>query len=161
MKKMMCILAALAVILISCGSTPGGNEGGSGGDTGNFGSQREIDEAFETVYNRYKGALIMDGAVNYNVKRGDTLTKITGANYGNSNIFYFPIIMLASDEVTISDPDLILPNMKLKIPSLQRNLDNPGARESIKSFLGDIAVIYDRKGAADTAGKLRDLAAGL
>jgi hypothetical protein len=157
MKKMMCILAALAIVLVSCGTVPGSGSG----NLGNFGSQEEIDAAFETVYNRYRDALIMDGAENYTVKKGDTLTKITGAKYGNDNIFYFPVIMLASDEVEISDPDMIMPGMKLKIPDLQRNLNNPLSRGRIKAYLDDIAGIYNRKGAADTAQKLRDLAAKL
>ncbi|GHU12322.1 hypothetical protein FACS1894161_0290 [Spirochaetia bacterium] len=157
MKRLLCVLTVFAVIFGSCATQPGGDTG----DTGNFGSQEEIDAAFENIYKNYRNALIMDGAENYTVARGDTLTKITGAKYGNGNIYYFPIIMLASDEVNISDPDLILPNMKLKIPVLQKNLDNPISRLQIKAYLGDIAGVYDKKGSQDTAGKLRDLAATL
>jgi hypothetical protein len=118
-------------------------------------------ETFEQVYEAYSDALILDGAVDYTVVRGDTLSGITEARYGKDNLYYFPLIMLASQAAGVSDPDLILPDMNLTVPDLQVNLSNPGSRNKIKSFLDEIAGVYDRKNQAVSAQKLRDLAAAL
>ncbi|MDR1900153.1 MAG: hypothetical protein LBQ55_09105 [Treponema sp.] len=114
----------------------------------------------EQVYETYSGDLILEGAKPYTVGRADTLSKITRANYGGKNGYFFPIIMLASRE-TVTDPDLIEPGMVLTVPDLQKNLDDPGARAKLKEFLNEIAGVYDRKGQADTRDQLRALAASL
>jgi LysM repeat protein len=114
----------------------------------------------EQVYEQHSGDLILDGAKSYTVVRTDTLSKITRSNYGGQNGYYFPLIMLASQEV-VKDPDLIEPGMKLTIPDLRKNLDDPGARQKIKEFLNEIANVYNTKGKAVTRDRLRALAASL
>jgi LysM repeat protein len=156
MKKILYVAAVLlaALVVVSCATTAGGKP------DDDF-SQQEVDAAFDKVYETYADALIMEGAVDYTVVKGDTLTKIAGNKYQESNMFYFPLIMLASKDIAISDPDLIEPGMQLKIPDLQRNLSNSGSKEKIKAYLGDVAFIYEKKGtkkAALTAEKLRALA---
>jgi hypothetical protein len=118
-------------------------------------------ETFEQVYETYTEALILDGAADYTVVSGDTLSRITGTRYGENNLYYFPLVMLASQTAGVSDPDLILPGMNLTIPDLQRNLSDPGSRNKIKSFLNEIAGVYDRKNKAVPAQKLRGLSAAL
>jgi hypothetical protein len=96
------------------------------------------------VYDEYQGDLILDGATNYVVKLDDTLSEISSNLYGYGRGIYFPIIMLASRTI-VQDPDLIEPGMNLTVPDLQRNLDNPDTRARIKSFLLEIATVYDRR----------------
>ncbi|MDR1420576.1 MAG: hypothetical protein LBI86_09400 [Treponema sp.] len=120
----------------------------------------EPEPTLETVYEQHATDLILEGAKPYAVVRTDTLSRITRANYGASNGYFFPIIMLASRE-TVTDPDLIKPGMDLTIPDLQRNLDDPGARQRIKEFLNEIADVYNRKGRAETRDRLRALASSL
>jgi nucleoid-associated protein YgaU len=114
----------------------------------------------EQVYEQHSGDLILEGAKSYTVKRADTLSKITRNNYGGKNGYYFPLIMLASQNV-VKDPDLIIPGMKLTIPDLQKNLDDPGARQKIREVLNDIAGVYNTKGHIVTRDRLRTLAASL
>jgi LysM repeat protein len=114
----------------------------------------------EQVYEEHSGDLILEGAKSYTVVRTDTLSKITRSNYGGRNGYYFPLIMLASQDV-VKDPDLIEPGIKLTIPDLQKNLNDPGARQKIKEFLNDIANVYNTKGKAVTRDQLRELAASL
>jgi hypothetical protein len=97
------------------------------------------------VYEAHQDDLILDGATSYIVKQDDTLSAISSKAYGFGKGILFPIIMLASREV-VQDPDLIEPEMKLTIPDLQRNLADPTAREKIKSYLLEIAAVYDRRG---------------
>jgi Tfp pilus assembly protein FimV len=101
--------------------------------------------------------LILDGAEIYTVVRGDTLSKIASRKYQNG--FYYPLIMMASNNV-VTDQDLIEPGMVLTIPRLQANLNDTMAKESMKKFFMEIAVITDRKRPADAAG-LRKLAGSL
>jgi len=98
--------------------------------------------------------LILTGAETYTVVRGDTLSKISQSKYRNG--FYYPLIMMASNNV-IRDQDLIIPGMSLTIPRLQANLDDPKARESMRRFFLEIANITERKRPRDAAG-LRRLA---
>jgi hypothetical protein len=116
--------------------------------------------AFETVYEQHTDDLILEGAKSYSVVNTDTLSKITRANYGSDNGYFFPIIMLAS-RGTVTDPDLIEPGMSLTVPDLQRNLNDPGARRKIKEFLNEIADVYNRKGKAETRDRLRALSSSL
>jgi hypothetical protein len=119
-------------------------------------SEQTTDDAFKNVYDRYRGDLILDGAGTYTVVRGDTLSKISRAQYNNG--FYFPIIMLASSDIVL-DPDKIEPGMELTIPDLQRNLNDAKAKVAIKKFLAEVAVIEDlRERPADAEGlrKLSD-----
>jgi hypothetical protein len=114
----------------------------------------------EEVYEQHSGSLILDGAKTYTVIRTDTLSKITKKNYGSENGYYFPLIMLASQDV-VKNPDFLLPGMKLTIPNLQKNLNDPGARQKIKEFLNEIAGVYDTKGQTLMRNRLRTLAASL
>ncbi|GHV83327.1 hypothetical protein AGMMS50212_06670 [Spirochaetia bacterium] len=149
MKKTCIILAVLltASFAISCKTIGGGASG-------------DYDRAFNQVYGRYKTGLNLDGAKTYTVVSGDTLVKITRSQYGADNGFYFPVIMLASSE-TVADPDKIAPGMKLTVPSLDKNLNDPLARLNIKTFLKDVANVYKDKGDSKTEQGLKDLSASL
>ena len=114
--------------------------------------------------------LDMTGAQRYVVLDGDTLNDITRRFYGQltgvgvagtNNGFYYPILMMASPEANIADPDLIFPNMSLNIPDLRRNLANPASREAIRNFLRQVADIYDRKDIPVESEGLRRLANSL
>ena len=113
--------------------------------------------------------LDMSGSADYTVIPGDFLSEITRTFYGNltdvgpagkRNGFYFPVLMLASDGL-INDPDLIFPDMKLKIPDLVKNLDNPDSRRTIKTLLAQAAVLYRSKALPDEAEVLERLADSL
>ena len=116
------------------------------------------EEALKSLYERFYGDLILDGAGTYTVKSGDTLSQIGRSEYQNG--FYYPIILLASKD-TVVDEDRIRPGMELIIPDLQKNLDNVRSRASIKNFLGEVAKIEDDRQRGSTAQGLRDLAASL
>jgi len=144
MKKFafFAVLVISVMLVVSCKST------GSG-----IGQGPVTDETFNRIYNRYITGLILDGAQKYTVKRGDTLAHIASSFYSDG--FYYPIIMLASKDVVL-DPDKIQPGMELTIPDLQRNLNDLGARASIKGVIRDCADIEESRGRADTAQGLRN-----
>jgi hypothetical protein len=147
MKRIFAVLTGATCMLavFSCAST------------GEF-TQAEANAAFETIYNTFRADLILEGAKKHTVARGDTLSAITRNNYGSSNGYYFPLIMLASSEVVL-DPDLIEPGMQLTIPDLQKNLNNAKARSRLKKFLIQISGVYAKKGDEKTRSRLKDLAA--
>ena len=150
MKKALFALTLILsmVVIFACASKP-------------ITTREEIDDAFKKVYQQFRNDIILEGAGTYTVVSGDTLSKIARAQYGSSNGLYFPLIMLASSDVVL-DPDEIKPDMKLTIPDLQKNLDDAKAKGKIKSFLVEIAKVYDRRGKfASTADGLRELAASL
>lgn len=130
MKKIasLVLAAALAFVMFSCAS-----------------SQQAVDNAFSTVYNAYTDALITDGASNYIVKEGDTLSDIARNFYGADKPYYFPLIMLASKDVVL-DPDLIEPGMQLVIPDFEANTTKESTKPRIKSYFKDIADVYRKKG---------------
>ncbi|GHV75225.1 hypothetical protein AGMMS49942_00460 [Spirochaetia bacterium] len=169
MRTKHVLLTALiaAVLLGACKSAPAPVED----------HQEEMNLSFDNVYNKYEDRLILEGAADYVVKADDWLTKIARRFYGNGKPFgvpdayFFPLIMLASNDV-VKDPDLIEVGMKLTIPDLPRNLDNPDARQMMREFFTDIAGIYEEKArdarrpigkqqADDTRQSLLDLAQGL
>jgi hypothetical protein len=117
----------------------------------------DINATFKQIYDKYHANLILDGAQAYRVVKGDTLSMIAKKQYGAGNGYFFPVIMLASNNVVL-DPDFIEPGMALTIPSLQKNLDDPNARKKIKSFLADISGVYDKKGDVSTKNHLVQLA---
>jgi LysM repeat protein len=121
-------------------------------------AQKEVEEEFKTVYDEYRGDLILDGAKNHTVVKGDMLSAISRKYYNNG--FYFPLIMLASSAIVL-DPDKIEPDMKLIIPDLQKNLDDARAKGKLKDFLKEIAVIYDNRNRPADAAGLRKLADSL
>jgi hypothetical protein len=165
MKKVLVFLfVAMALIGLSCKSTESGVK--IDGEV----TQEKVDKAMEDIYDYFFANLNLSGAQSYTVVSGDMLSQITRRFYGDltgvgtagsRNGFYFPIIMLASKNAGITDPDRIDPGMKLTIPDLQKNLADPGARKAIKSYLKDIAYVYNKKGDSVTEKGLVDLANSL
>jgi len=102
-------------------------------------------------YKRNSSGIILDGAVSYTVKRGDTLNRIARQYYKDGSLY--PLIMMASGNV--SDPDKILPRMRLTIPALRVNMDDPTARQSINRYFLQIANIEQRRGRTRTAALIR------
>ena len=162
MKKILLIAAlTTSVLFLGCKTLGGGggDSSDSGSDNSPITTQDQADSAFREVYDEYKGDIILDGATSYTVKSGDTLSAISRREY-SSNGFYFPLIMLASNEVVL-DPDKIEPGMKLTVPDLQRNLNDARAKRSLKEFLVEIAGVYDRRNRPQDADGLRKLAGTL
>ena len=167
MKKILFYLLIAAVLAgVSCTSAPQTSGVVIEGEV----TQQKVDDAYEHIYDTYRGRLDMTCAQDYVVVRGDSLSQITRRFYGNltdvgeaggSNGFYFPVLMLASEDSHIVDPDLIEPGLALKIPDLPRNLANAGARRAIKDFLNDVAYIYNRKNMPAEEAGLRRLADSL
>jgi len=87
--------------------------------------------------------LDLTGAVKYTVKWGDTLSKISRRVYKDG--FYYPVIMLASQDVVIKNPDKIWPGMVLTIPDLERNKANDNCKKAIKDCLNGLADIEKAK----------------
>jgi len=114
----------------------------NGDEAGTTGQSRQI-EAFEirlvSKAPVSTGDIILDGATNYTVVRGDSLSKIAAARYGN--MWYFPLIRLANASV-VTNPDLIEVGTTLVIPNLQRNLDNPGAKKALENETRAISDWY-------------------
>lgn len=148
MKRFLLPLVAISLLFVSCASTPTETA------EQNAEAQEKMDQAFEEVYNHFDQVLIMDGAKDYKVKSGDTLSSIAKDFYGKDNGYYFPIIMLASSQ-TILDPDMIEPGMVLTIPDLQKNLNDSSAHQNMKKFFQEIADVYKTKKTA-TAKKTRE-----
>jgi hypothetical protein len=119
---------------------------------------KSTESALKNAYDSHYNDLILDGAQSRTVVKGETLSEISRNVYNNG--FYFPLIMLASRDVVV-DPDKIEPGMKLTIPDLQKNLNDPKARASIKSFLLEIAVIEDKRKRPEDAKGLRQLSNSL
>jgi hypothetical protein len=158
--SLVCILALAA---LSCKSTA------SGVNIEGEVTQEKVDSALEQIYGTYKTQLILDGAQDYTVVDGDTLSAITRKYYGSltdvgdagpNNGFYFPVIMMAADS-DIVDPDKIEPGMKFKIVDLKKNLADPAARAAIRDCLNDVAYVYNKKDVALTEEGLRKLAGSL
>lgn len=148
MKRFLLPLVAISLLFVSCASTPTETA------EQNAEAQEKMDQAFEAVYNHFDQVLIMDGAKDYKVKSGDTLSSIAKDFYGKDNGYYFPMIMLASSQ-TILDPDMIEPGMVLTIPDLQKNLNDSSAHQNMKKFFQEIADVYKTKKTA-TAKKTRE-----
>jgi hypothetical protein len=169
MKKMrknfsmlsLCALSAvLAIFSFSCSSMGGAK---SGNEASLQPKSQEMTKALDQVYEQYNNVLDLTGAQKYTVKNGETLSIITAKFYGSSNAYFFPVIMLASQE-TVADPDLVVQGMELLIPDLELNLGKPDTKAKIKSFLLQIADVYQRSAAPwaeDTEKGLRDQAAKL
>jgi len=87
--------------------------------------------------------LDLTGAVKYRVKWGDTLVIISKRFYRDG--FYYPVIILASRDVVIKNPDKIWPGMVLTIPNLERNKANDNTRKAIKDCLNGFADIEKAK----------------
>ena len=118
----------------------------------------EQEKAFKAVADRYREGLILEGAENYTVVSGDTLSALSRSRYENG--LYYPVIMLASSDVVL-DPDKLETGMELKIPDLQKNLDDSKARANIKKFLGEVAELSENRNRPEDAEALRKLADSL
>jgi hypothetical protein len=56
----------------------------------------------------------------------------------------------------ISDIDKIYPNMRLTIPDLKTNMNDPTAKESINRYFLQIANLEDQRGRSRTAALIRN-----
>ncbi|MDR1058644.1 MAG: LysM peptidoglycan-binding domain-containing protein [Treponema sp.] len=157
------LVCLLVFAVLSCKSSP------SGVNIEGEITQEKIDTALGQIYDTYRTKLIMDGAQDYTVAAGDSLSAITRKYYGPltdvgaagpNNGFYFPVIMMTADS-EIVDPDKIEPGMKLKIVDLKKNLADPVSRAAIRNCLNDVAYVYNKKGAAVTEEGLKKLADSL
>ena len=113
--------------------------------------------------------LDLTGAQQYTVVRGDTLSAIARRFFGNltnvgnagtQNVFFFPVIMMASD-TPITDPDFIVEGTVLTIPDLRRNLDSPSGRQAIRNSLLEAADFFGRRNLPMEEEGLRRLANSL
>jgi LysM repeat protein len=143
------LLLLASLVALSCASRPSSPE-----ETG------APEDELKKIYEEYRFSLILEDARIYEVVKGDTLAAITRKYYGNTNGYFFPVIMMASSEIVV-DPDLIEPGMKLTIPDLNKNLDHPSSRRAIKKCLADIAGVYHGKGDSNTEIRLNNLADSL
>ena len=105
------------------------------------------------------GDIILTGAKNHMAVRGDMLSLIAAREYGQENMYYFPLISLANPDIT--DPDVLAVEKNVIVPDLQANLNNPGARASIKAEILSTAEYYERKDKPRAAEELRNFAAKL
>jgi hypothetical protein len=150
MKKLLiCLLIAVFCAGLSCKTAPANEP-----EIVKEPTQQMIDDSLRAIINKYQGKIDMTGARDYTVRWGDTLSKIARRQWGgltnvgqagSRNGFYYPVIILASPNDRIVDPDLIYPGIRMKVIDLKRNLANPEARQAIKDFLIDIAHIYQIK----------------
>jgi len=118
-----------------------------------------VEATFSQIFERYAGALILDGATTYTVVAGNTLSGISHSVY-DGNGFFYPVIMLANSD-TVTDMDKIQLDQELIIPDLEANLADDGARTAIKGFLLEVADLVSSRGLEDTAQGLRDLSDSL
>ena len=160
MKRMISLLALPALLLFAASCATVSDDVIDAHD-GVY-TQAEADKDFSEAYQTYRAHLNLTGAHSYTVVRGDSLSSITEKQYGGKEYtFYFPIIMLASSDVKVADPDLILPGMKLTVPNLKLNLDDPNIRKSLKEYFDDIADIYKRKEKPSVETEVRKVASKL
>ena len=111
------------------------------------------EDGLGNIYEKYRPEIDYEGSSTYVVKPGDSLTRITTlsevygdltnvGSAGNRNAFYFPLLILASPNIGIVNPDKIQPGMVLTIIDLQKNLANPASRQAIKGFFRELADLY-------------------
>ncbi|MDR0410342.1 MAG: LysM peptidoglycan-binding domain-containing protein [Spirochaetaceae bacterium] len=148
MDKVLRGAAALFFVLIalSCKSSPTQTE-----------NAENTEAELLAIYGNYN-RINLEGAEEYVVKDGDTLTGIAREFYGEDGGYYFPLIMFASQSIAADpdkiavDPDKIEPGQILIIPDLQNNLDYMESRLQLKAMLLDVAFVYEDK--ADKASGL-------
>jgi LysM repeat protein len=154
MRKILSGLTGIlaAALVLSCQST--GNTSAGGGQSTPVKEQPTDGQTLSDIYERYESNVVLTGAKIYTVVQGDTLTRIARQNYGaGDNPYYFPLIIVASkDSADIVDPDSIEVGMRLVIPSLQENLNNPAARRNLKNMLKDVADFYAVKNGQQSQG---------
>jgi hypothetical protein len=88
---------------------------------------------------------------------GNSLSKIALQYYGRGNGYYYPLIILGNPSLR-KNPDLIVGGTQLKIPDLQRNLNNANARAELKTYMNELIAFYDQKGDRAMSANLWDLA---
>jgi len=115
----------------------------NGEEAGTTGQGRQLEAIEIRLVPSSGGDLVLDGATNYRVVRGDSLSKIAQARYGN--MWYFPLIRLANAGV-VSNPDVIEVGTNLVIPNLQRNLENSGAKQALDNEMRATADNYAQQG---------------
>jgi hypothetical protein len=160
-KLLLCMLIAMVFTGISCKSAPTESQPVITAEV----TQAKVDTELKKIYDNYYSSLDMYGSQEYTVKWGDTLSKITRRYYGDlvdvgeagsNNGFYYPLLMMASPDSRIVDPDLIVPGLTLNIIDLERNLANPVAHQAIKDSIKEISYIYHAKNKpAEEAGLIR------
>jgi hypothetical protein len=128
--------------------------------TGLTAGQKAVLLAFEEVYDSYKTVFILDGAQTYTAEEGDTLPAVIRRIYGAGNGYFFPLIVLASGDVTLND-GVLEPGVELTIPNLNKNLNDPDARQALKNLLYDVADVYEKKEAAETGEYKKQQAADI
>jgi len=100
--------------------------------------------------------IVMRGAGNYRVVRGDSLSHVAAKLYGRENMYYFPLIRLAN--MTITNPDVLRAGVYIIIPDLQANLNNEEARSLLKAEMLSTAAHYDRLNQFKASAELRNFA---
>lgn len=118
--------------------------------------KEKVEEVQEEVFPNRSKNLVLEGAQEYKVKYGDTLSKLAKKFYGQDKGYYFPIIMLASEDI-IQDPDTIQPGIVLTIPDLNKNLKEKSVHSNLKSFFTEIADVYKNKRTASASTIRREL----
>jgi hypothetical protein len=148
-KNVLVVLLIISILLIvACKSPPPAAE-----ITETAEITEVTDETFRTVFVKYIDDLIIDGAINHEVKSGDTVIGISLKYYDHN--YFFPIIMLASKYVVL-DPDKINPGMVLIVPNLEVNLNDPVSRAAIINVMMEYADIEDARGKNHLAQSIRD-----
>jgi hypothetical protein len=165
MKRILFELTSVLAVffILSCqstGSTSGANANANVDvSTSPRAEEKQIpppaeEQVLTEIYDRYESKIILTGATVYTVVWGDTLSRIARRNYGiGDNPYYFPLIIAASKEsAEILDPDSIEVGMRLTIPNLQENLNDPAARANLKDLLKNVADFYAGKTGPQSRG---------
>ncbi|MCL2722337.1 MAG: LysM peptidoglycan-binding domain-containing protein [Treponema sp.] len=134
----------------------GGGTGAGSGSATTGGTGTGSGTGTESNVSRGENGVIITGATNYTVARGDTLALIASRRYGANNMDYFPLIRLANARA-ISDPDVIDPGLVIIIPNLQTNLNDAQVRSTLRTEVIAQANRYDGRYPQSTA-RLRALA---
>ncbi|MDR0444325.1 MAG: LysM peptidoglycan-binding domain-containing protein [Treponema sp.] len=110
-------------------------------------------EEFTASMLRHHNDVILEGAVHYTVKKGDTLVDLARRYYQDASLY--PLIVAASEGVR-SDPDLIEPGQELIIPKLDVNMNDEKAKKSIFEFILEMAAFEEKIGRTGAAAMLRN-----
>jgi hypothetical protein len=147
MKKVFCglLIVLISFVVVACGGTPAP-------------APAPVADVPPPPPPPPRGGIILDGASNYTVVKGDTLSNIAAGKYGESNRYFFPLIQLGSAEV-VRNPDVLEVGDKLVIPELQRNLNDKDASALLRTALLTTASQYEKQSKPNAASILKNLAA--
>ncbi|MDR3248947.1 MAG: LysM peptidoglycan-binding domain-containing protein [Treponema sp.] len=155
MKKLACILLILSAFLVfscaSSGGTPAATTQPAAEPSEPAAQPAAPAPAAESPStpplpaNQSASSIVLDGARTHRVVWGNSLSKIALQYYGRRNGYYYPLIILGNPGV-IKNPDLIVSGSRLKIPDLQRNLNNKAARAELKTYMNELAAYYAQRG---------------